>query len=57
MDQQARVARSYLLSALPVTYFVDRSGKVAGAVFGTVSVDLLNRWADRMAAPSSASGG
>jgi cytochrome c biogenesis protein CcmG/thiol:disulfide interchange protein DsbE len=57
MDQQARVARSYLLSALPVTYFIDRNGKVTGAAFGTVSVSLLNRWADRMAAPSPVSGG
>ena len=49
VDADARVATRYLLSVLPVTYFVDAQGKVVGSSFGSESVASLEHWVNRLA--------
>jgi cytochrome c biogenesis protein CcmG, thiol:disulfide interchange protein DsbE len=44
VDSDARVATSYLLSALPVTYFLDRDGRVVHAAFGPQTLSSLEHW-------------
>jgi peroxiredoxin len=53
VDAQGSVARRYLLSALPVTYFLDRTGRVRGAAFGAVNTALLERWARGLEEPAT----
>lgn len=56
IDAQGTLATRYRITALPVTYFLSRSGRVEGAAFGVASLSLLTRWARGMsAAPVSAS--
>jgi cytochrome c biogenesis protein CcmG, thiol:disulfide interchange protein DsbE len=45
VDSDAKVATSYLLNALPVTYFLDADGRVVHAAFGGQTLASLNRWA------------
>lgn len=44
VDRNGNVANSYLISALPVTFFVARSGVVVGELFGTATVGALDHW-------------
>jgi peroxiredoxin len=44
VDAQAKVATSYLLTALPVTYFLDARGQVVHAAFGAQSLAALDHW-------------
>jgi peroxiredoxin len=44
VDSQAKVATSYLLSALPVTYFLTAQGRVAHVAFGAQSLNALDHW-------------
>jgi cytochrome c biogenesis protein CcmG/thiol:disulfide interchange protein DsbE len=53
VDAQARVATAYLLSALPVTYFVDGQGRVVGATVGPQTVASLDRWVSRLTGSGS----
>ena len=46
VDSDAKVATSYLLSALPVTYFLDANGQVVHVAFGAQTVASLSHWAD-----------
>lgn len=45
VDSDAKVATAYLLSALPVTYFLDASGRVVHVVFGAQTLTSLDHWA------------
>src|ERR1035437_3297464 len=45
VDGDATVATSYLLNALPVTYFLDSNGRVVHAAFGAQSLASLRHWA------------
>ena len=48
LDTQAKVASLYLVQALPVSYFLDGSGKVVGAALGPQTVASLDRWVTRL---------
>jgi thiol-disulfide isomerase/thioredoxin len=48
VDTSAKVATQYLLTALPVTYFVDAQGRIVGSAFGPQSVASLSRWVGRL---------
>jgi cytochrome c biogenesis protein CcmG, thiol:disulfide interchange protein DsbE len=48
VDAHAKVASEFLLSALPVTYFLDAQGRVVGAALGQQSVTSLDRWVRRL---------
>ena len=48
VDAQAQLAARYLLTALPVTYFLDAQGRVAGALTGPEGAAALTRWAARL---------
>ena len=49
VDSDAKVATSYLLSALPVTYFLDGQGRVFHVAFGAQTLASLTRWTDALA--------
>jgi thiol-disulfide isomerase/thioredoxin len=53
VDAGAHVASSYLLQALPVTYFLNADGQVVGSAFGAQTVATLQRWVARLTAPAS----
>jgi peroxiredoxin len=53
VDAHAKVASEYLLSALPVTYFLDASGRVVGAELGAQTVTSLEHWVKRLTTPPS----
>ena len=48
VDSHAQVANRYLVAALPVSYFLDASGRVVGAALGPQSVSSLERWVARL---------
>jgi cytochrome c biogenesis protein CcmG, thiol:disulfide interchange protein DsbE len=48
VDAAAKVAQSYLLVALPVSYFIDANGTIVGAVSGPQTVSSLQRWVARL---------
>jgi hypothetical protein len=48
VDTSAKVATQYLLTALPVTYFVDAQGRIVGSALGPQSVASLSRWVGRL---------
>ena len=48
VDAQATVASRYLVQALPVSYFLDASGRVVGASLGPQSVSSLRHWVARL---------
>jgi thiol-disulfide isomerase/thioredoxin len=48
VDAQAKVATQYLVQALPVSYFLDGSGRVVGAALGPQTVSSLERWVARL---------
>ncbi len=48
VDAQAKVATQYLVQALPVSYFLDSSGRVVGAALGPQTVSSLERWVARL---------
>lgn len=50
LDNTARVATQYLISALPVTYFLNAEGRVVGAAIGPQGVSSLDRWVARLEA-------
>jgi peroxiredoxin len=45
VDSTAKVATTYLLTALPVTYFLDADGRVVHAAFGAQTLASLDHWA------------
>jgi hypothetical protein len=46
------VATSFLLTALPVTYFLDAEGRVFHVSFGAQTLASLDHWADILTAKS-----
>ncbi len=52
VDNAATVATSYLLSALPVTYFLDAQGRVVHVAFGALSLASLDHWVSRLTGKS-----
>ncbi len=48
VDAQAKVATQYLVQALPVSYFLDASGRVVGAALGPQTVSSLEGWLVRL---------
>ena len=48
VDPEAKVATRYLVSALPVTYFLDARGRVVGVAFGTQTTTSLQQWVARL---------
>lgn len=50
LDNSAKVATQYLVDALPVSYFVNAEGQVAGVALGPQNVRSLNRWVARLKA-------
>jgi cytochrome c biogenesis protein CcmG/thiol:disulfide interchange protein DsbE len=48
LDAHATVATQYLVSALPVSYFLDASGRVVGAALGPQTVASLQHWVTRL---------
>jgi len=56
VDSDATVATSYLLNALPVTYFLDGGGRVVHVAFGTQTLASLTRWTDVLTRASRPSG-
>jgi thioredoxin-like negative regulator of GroEL len=48
VDTSAKVASRYLLTALPVTYFVDAEGRIVGSALGPQSIASLRRWVGRL---------
>jgi peroxiredoxin len=48
VDAHATVASRYLVQGLPISYFLDASGRVVGAALGSQSVSSLHRWVARL---------
>ncbi|MGA2307131.1 MAG: TlpA disulfide reductase family protein [Acidimicrobiales bacterium] len=48
VDTSASVASKYLLTALPVTYFVNADGRIVGSALGPQSASSLSRWVGRL---------
>jgi hypothetical protein len=44
------VATQYLISALPVSYFLNAEGQVVGAAIGPQGIASLDRWVARLKA-------
>jgi cytochrome c biogenesis protein CcmG/thiol:disulfide interchange protein DsbE len=44
VDSNAKVATSYLLTALPVTFFLDGDGRVVHVALGTQTLSSLEHW-------------
>jgi thiol-disulfide isomerase/thioredoxin len=57
LDPDAKVATSYLVSALPVTYFLDRRGRVVHVALGTQTPASLAKWTDALTGSSASTGG
>ncbi len=53
IDPKAQISTQYLVTALPATYFIGRSGRVLGAVFGPQSTAQLSGWIKRLRTGSS----
>jgi thiol-disulfide isomerase/thioredoxin len=52
VDTSAKVASEYLLTALPVSYFVSADGRILGSALGPQSVASLRRWVVRLSGSS-----
>ena len=48
VDAHATVAAAYLVSALPVSYFVNAEGRVVGTALGPQKESSLQRWIARL---------
>jgi len=48
VDSQAATATAYLLSALPVTFFLDAQGRVVHVALGTQTAASLTHWTDEL---------
>ncbi len=44
VDPLGKLALRYLIQALPVTYFIDSDGRIAGIAFGQLSSAQLDSW-------------
>jgi cytochrome c biogenesis protein CcmG, thiol:disulfide interchange protein DsbE len=48
VDRTGTVANRYLISGLPVTFFVSRSGVIRGEIFGAATSKELIEWVQRL---------
>lgn len=48
VDPNGTIASRYLIAALPVTFFVSRSGVIEGEIFGTATARELSAWVLRL---------
>jgi len=48
VDPSGTVADRYLVSALPVTFFISTDGSVQGELFGTATIPELRAWITRL---------
>lgn len=48
VDPNGTIASRYLISALPVTFFVSKSGVIEGEIFGTATSAELTAWVRRL---------
>jgi thiol-disulfide isomerase/thioredoxin len=48
LDPLAKIATRYLIQALPVTYFIEPNGHVAGTAFGQMTTSQLDSWAQKL---------
>ncbi|MGO9343540.1 MAG: TlpA family protein disulfide reductase [Acidimicrobiales bacterium] len=48
VDPQALVASRYLVEALPMTYFIDAQGRVAGVALGQLTNADLHSWLEKL---------
>jgi cytochrome c biogenesis protein CcmG, thiol:disulfide interchange protein DsbE len=48
VDSNGSTANSYLIYALPVTFFVSKSGTIEGEIFGTATSSELTEWVVRL---------
>ena len=55
VDSNAKVATSYLLTALPVTFFLDGDGRVIHVALGTQTLSSLEHWENILVVGKSAS--
>ncbi len=53
VDGQAATATAYLLTALPVTFFLDARGRVVHVALGTQTLASLTHWTDALTAGST----
>lgn len=53
VDPKGHVATEYRLTGLPVTYFLDARGRVAGVAFGAQTTASLDRWVHRLTSGGS----
>ena len=53
VDASTIVATRYLVSGFPVTYFLDRRGRVAGVTVGPLGLAALDRWVRHLASGGS----
>jgi len=54
VDSQAATATAYLLTALPVTFFLDSQGRVVHVALGTQTVAELTHWTGLLTRGSAA---
>jgi peroxiredoxin len=50
VDRSGAVANRYLVSALPVTFFIAPNGAVRGEIFGAATATQLRTWVERIQA-------
>ena len=50
VDRSGAVADRFLISALPVTFFIAPNGEVRGEIFGTATHAQLEMWVARLRA-------
>jgi cytochrome c biogenesis protein CcmG, thiol:disulfide interchange protein DsbE len=48
VDPLGKLALRYLIQALPVTYFIDSDGRIAGVAFGKLSSAQLDSWMGKL---------
>ena len=53
VDSKATTATAYLLTALPVTFFLDARGRVAHVALGTQTLASLTHWTDALTAAAA----
>jgi thiol-disulfide isomerase/thioredoxin len=53
VDSKATTATAYLLTALPVTFFLDGRGRVAHVALGTQTLASLTHWTDALTAAAA----
>jgi len=52
VDRSGAVANRFLISALPVTFFIAPNGQVRGEIFGTATTAQLRTWVARLQSSS-----